>query len=94
MSRRITPVTSQRWRFRFGAIPTVDGIAYPNQCGTSRPEDDYACVLDCTYEMACDITDANGVTPDAAISQVLKDEGWRILPTHRRDIIDRMRIRP
>jgi hypothetical protein len=44
--------------------------------------------------MACDIADANGVKPEAAVAQVMKDECWHILPTHQRDIINRMRVRP
>ena len=54
-------------------------------------EESYSLILDCVYEMALDVAGANCISDDAAITQVLKDEGWRILPKHRKQILDRMK---
>ena len=48
-------------------------------------------MLDCIYEMTLDLVDANADEPEKAIEQVLSDEGWRILPTHKKAVLDRVR---
>lgn len=75
---------SPRHGFKFTHIPTVVG-GHPYHY-----ESDYALILDCVYEMASDIADANSVSVDAAIDTVLKDESWRILPTQRKAIRNRI----
>ena len=81
---------SPRHGFVFQSLPTVGGGAYPNVCGRTRPEIDYGLILDSVFEMADAITTCNGVTPEHAVAQVLRDEGWRILPTHRAAIVRRL----
>ena len=94
MTRKVPPTTSARHGFTFSAIPTVGGSAYggsyPNGCGATQPSVDYGQVLDCVFEMAGDLADCNGLSHDRAVDQVLRDEGWRILPTHRAEIIRRL----
>lgn len=82
---------SPRHGFVFDKVPTVKGSLWGGGgvMVHDSPED-YGCVLDCIYEMTLDIADANGVEPAKAIEQVLSDEGWRILPTHKRMILDRV----
>jgi hypothetical protein len=51
----------------------------------------YGPILDCVYEMADMIAESNGVSHDAAISQVLKDEKWSLLAADRATIIAKLK---
>jgi hypothetical protein len=51
---------------------------------------DYGAILDCVYEMATQVAAANEWDVDKAINNVLKGEGWKILPTHHTAIHDRI----
>ena len=75
----------------YDSYPTVSGHVYPNSCGTRHPRLDYGAVLDSILEMSRDVMDANCVSVESAINQVLEDEAWRILPKQRRDISERLR---
>lgn len=80
---------SPRHGFKCDKRPTR---SYP-PWGGSRPvhgKQDYGPILDCVYEMADDISTSNGVSPEAAIDSVLRSEGWKILPTHRTQILQRL----
>lgn len=97
MTRQVVPTTSERHGFAFDRVPTIRGSmygggdVYPNRCGAGSVSTDYGRVLDCVYEMADDVATSNGVTHEQAIEQVLRDERWRILPTHRKDIINKLK---
>lgn len=80
---------SPRHGFLFDRVPTVRGSMYGGSIVRHHPES-YGPILDCVFEMADDIATSNGVTPAAAIEQVLKDEGWRVLPTHKKEILKRL----
>ncbi len=81
---------SPRHGFVFDKVPTMQANSHGGSFEFYESPRSYAHVLDCIYEMTLDIADANGVEPAKAIEQVLSDEGWRILPTHKRMILDRV----
>jgi hypothetical protein len=97
MVRKVAPTISPRHAFVFDTIPTIRGSmygggdVYPNRCRTRNPADDYAAVLDCVIDMADALVSGNGARPDDAVGQVLRDEDWRILPSHRAMIVHRLR---
>lgn len=78
-----TPEKSPRNGFEFSSMPSSKGVAYYSIM-------DYAAILDCAYEMARDQAEGNGEPYPAAIEDVLRAEGWRILPTHRAAILARL----
>lgn len=80
---------SPRHGFAFDRIPSVRGSIHGGSV-TRYHESTYAAILDCVYEMADQIASGNGVTHSAAINQVLKDEQWTILPTHKAAILVRL----
>ncbi len=82
MSRLCREESSPRHGIVFDKIPTYQTFIY-------HPPETYAWILDCVYEMVDDVSSANGVSLEAAIAQVLKDENWRVLPTHQKQIIER-----
>ena len=80
---------SPRHGFRCDKRPTRPGPVW----GVSLPVNgaqDYSAILDCVYEMAEQVATGNGVHVDTAIEQVLRDEGWKILPSHRAAIRNRI----
>ncbi len=82
---------SPRHGFVFDKVPTVKGSMYG--CGgvlVHNSPEDYGCVLDCIFEMALDVSCANGVSAEKAVEEVVQLEGWRILPTHKKRIIQRI----
>jgi len=89
MAQKFWKQASPRHGFVFDEVPTVRGSMYGGSIVKHYPEC-YGPILDCVFEMTDDIATSNGVTHDAAIGQVLKDEGWRVLPKHRRQIIERL----
>lgn len=83
MSIFIGKTKSSRHGIIFESIPTMKGPRF----GSSIPRytsSDYSAILDCVYEMAGMITSSNGVSIDQAIQQVLSDEKWSILPSHKK----------
>lgn len=80
---------SPRHGFSFNAVPTKKASMYGGSLTVHYPES-YGPILDCVYEMAVDIAAANAVSDESAIATVLRDEGWRVLPTHRAQILQRL----
>lgn len=76
------PFYSSRNDIPFSEVPTKRGSIYGESIVVHH-KDDYASILDTVYEMADQIATANGTTIEDAIEQVLRHEGWRILPKHR-----------
>ena len=89
MTRYIGKTYSERHAFKYDAIPTYRGSMHS---GSIDWFDwfEYGEVLDSAYEMADAIATSNGVPPASALAQVMQDEGWRILPRHRREIVARL----
>jgi len=83
------PDASPRNGFKFDRVPTVKGSTWGYQV-TPLYHGDYGPVLDCVFEMADDIMTGNGVTAAQAVEQVCKDERWRLLPRHKKAIIERL----
>ena len=82
---------SPRHGFVFDKVPTVKDSMYG--CGGVLVHDspeDYGCVLDCVFEMAIHVSCANDISAEEAVEEVLQVEGWRILPTHKKRIIQRI----
>lgn len=89
MARYIGKTTTKRNHLPYNRIPTVRGSVYGY--GFLRyDEETYDNILDCVYEMSDMIAESNGISIDAAISQVLKDEEWYILPSHRKMIVEHL----
>lgn len=89
MARYIGKTYSDRHAFKYDAIPTYRGPMYGGSidCFEWR---EYSAVLDSAFEMADAIATSNGTPPASALAQVMQDEGWRILPRHRREILARL----
>ena len=82
-------VTSPRHGFRCDRVPRQRNHVW----GGSVPGlglRDLGPKMDCIYEMAEQVATGNGWPVDKAISQVLKDEGWVLLPTQRKEILNRI----
>jgi hypothetical protein len=90
MSQRCYRVNiSPRHGFKFTHIPTRRGSVFGGSV-VVHYEEEYAPILDCVYEMAEQIATGNGWPVEKAIKQVCKDEGWTLLPTHKRMIQNRI----
>lgn len=77
------PLYTPRNTIPFCVVP----VNLHNSCysgSTDSKSSEYALILDCVFEMADAIATGNGVAIEVAIEQVLKDEGWNVLPQHRR----------
>lgn len=82
-------VTSPRHGFRCDRVPRQRNPVW----GGSSPGKgvrDQGPVMDCVYEMAAQIATGNGWPVNQAIEQILKDEGWALLPTQKREICNRI----
>ena len=91
MAQRVHKINvSPRHGFNFNEVPTVRGSMYGGSV-VVHYEESYSLILDCVYEMALDIAGTNDISDDAAITKVLADEGWTILPKHRKQILNRMK---
>jgi hypothetical protein len=78
---------SPRYGFRCDKRPKQRASPYAPTVSGVR---DYGAVLDCVYEMAEQVATGNGWSVHKAIGQVLKDEGWTLLPTHKKAILNRI----
>lgn len=81
---------SPRHAIPFKEVPTIKGSMYGGSI-VKHPTEFYGPILDCVYEMADQIANGNGETHERAIEIVLKDEGWRVLPKHKKQIIEKLR---
>jgi hypothetical protein len=77
---------SQRNGIEFNKLPD----SYRYDYGTAESIRTYGAILDCTYEMTRDVGDANGIPYSVALATVLVDEGYTVLPTHRKLILERL----
>lgn len=89
MAEKILLTYSPRHNFPYNQLPTQKASMYGGSI-TPLSRQSYGLVLDCIYEMTDDVASANGWAFDKAMDQVLKDEGWRILPAHRKMIMERL----
>lgn len=84
MSMSIEKTLSPRHGFVYDAVPTA-GVGWP--LFRSHP-DSYGQILDSVFEMADAIATSNGTPPVSAVEQVIQAEGWRLLPRHKRAIVN------
>lgn len=92
MTLYIGKTVSPRHGFVFDKIPTRHGSKHADYGQLiAHHQDQYGPILDCVFEMADMIATSNGVSHEKAIETVLADEGWRILPTHRKSILERLK---
>jgi hypothetical protein len=89
MSESCTKQASARHGFVFSSTPTIRGSFYGGSVTLYDPQS-YGAILDCVFEMADQVSSGNGVTPQQAIRKVLKDEGWRLIPQHEKEIERRL----
>lgn len=89
MSEYILREHSPRHAFPFNHLPSVRGSMYGGSV-TVYSRESYGAILDSVYEMAGDVRDANGITAAAAVDQVCKDEGWRVMPRHKKLILAKL----
>jgi hypothetical protein len=80
---------SPRHGFEFSDIPTKKGSVWGGSI-TVHYEEDYAAILDSTYEMADQISTSNGWSIDKAIESALHDNSWTMLPKHKKLIKARL----
>lgn len=89
MSEYILRELSPRHSFPFNHLPTYRGSMYGGSIACYGRET-YGAIIDSVYEMASDLRDANGITAAAAVDQACKDEGWRVMPRHKKLILAKM----
>lgn len=90
MAQRVYRINeSPRHGFKFKEVPTRRGSVFGGSV-VVHYEDSYASILDCVYEMADQVATGNGWSVERAIDQVLRDEGWTLLPSHKTDIRNRI----
>lgn len=89
MAQLCGPHASPRHGFAFNHVPTRRVSTFGGSVTVHYPEE-YGAILDCVYEMADQVACSNSVHIDDAIGQVLKDEKWTLLPTHRTLIKNRL----
>ena len=96
MAQKIAIQESPRNGIKFDRVPANVAWLLSHAIGSDAHKRktilaDYAATLDCVYEMADGISTGNGVPPLRAIEQVLRDQGWNILPTHKAVIADMLK---
>jgi hypothetical protein len=89
MSERILLRKSPRFGLPFDRVPTVRGSMYGGSIIRHYP-DSYGAILDCVYEMADQVMTSNAIPAAAAIERTLQAEGWRLLPRHKKMIIEKL----
>lgn len=89
MAEYILREHSPRHGIPFNHLPTIKGSMYGGSI-IAHYRDSYGPILDCVFEMADQIATSNGVSTAAAVDQVCRDEGWRVLPRHRAEIVKRL----
>lgn len=89
MAEYILRKHSPRHAIPFNHLPTIKGSMYGGSI-TPYSRESYGAMLDCVFEMADQIATGNGVPAAAAVDQVCRDEGWRVLPRHRAEIVKRL----
>jgi hypothetical protein len=82
MSKFIGKTVSNRHKIQFNSLPTKHSMR--GSYDIYHDYRDYADILDCVYEMSDMISCSNGVSLERAIDQVLLDEQWTILPSHKK----------
>lgn len=80
---------SPRHGFLCDRVPRQRNYIWGGSIPGINPED-HGPKMDCIYEMANQIATGNGWSVDQAITQILKDEGWALLPTQRKEILNRI----
>ena len=83
MSEKISKRISPRYKFEYNKVPTR-GLG----CATPCFYNEYGEIIDNVIDMADAVSASNGVSIAAAIETVCKDEGWVILPSHKKRIIE------
>lgn len=76
------PLYTQRWSIPYHQVPNdMPNTAYgwPN-----TKAEEYGRVLDCIYEMADQIATSNDIKIEDAIDKACRDQGWIVLPKHKR----------
>lgn len=79
--------SSPRHGFVFDAVPTKS-MGYYLTAAVPHPAAEYGLILDSVFEMADAIATSNGTPPASAVEQVIEAEGWRLLPRHKRAIVN------
>lgn len=89
MTHYILREHSPRNRIPFNHLPTKRGSVWGGSHVVHHRED-YASILDSVLEMTRDVALGNGVPFEQAIEQVCKDENWRVIPRHKKLILERL----
>lgn len=89
MTHYIGESLTPRYSLKIYSVPTYYGSSYRAPIDYYTPES-YKAILDCVYEMTDMVTTSNGVSVEQALSTVLADEGWHILPSHKKMIVKRL----
>ena len=90
MSKLINKTASKRHNIPFDKIPTVKGNIHGGSV-VYHGKENYSAILDCVYEMTDQVSNSNGISLEEAIETVIKDEEWRLLPSHKKLIIKKLK---
>jgi len=86
MAKYIGKHRTGRYDLPYDEIPTIKGSVWGGSYEPYTPEE-YGAILDCVYEMTDMVFHSNGETIHKAMTKVIQDEKWRILPSHQKMLL-------
>lgn len=89
MAQKMWKQVSPRHQIPFDSVPTIRGSVHGGSVTPWQPAA-YGPILDCVFEMADAVSTGNGISAAAAVEMVCKDENWRLLPSHKKLIIQKL----
>ena len=87
MSKYVGKQTTPRHHIPYDHEPTKKAHVYGGSIDSYPVHGDYGSVLDCVLDMVDKVATSNGISLEKAMSQVLNDELWSVLPSHQALII-------
>lgn len=91
MAHYIGVTKTQRNQLPYNRIPTVRVTCMAGLSRDRYDRETYDKILDCVYEMTDMVSTSNGIPLERALYQVLKDEDWYILPSHKDMILAKLK---
>lgn len=89
MAQKMWKQVSPRHQIPFDSVPTMRATHAGGSFTPWQPAQ-YGPILDSVFEMADAISTGNGISAAAAVEMVCKDEKWRLLPSHKKLIIEKL----
>lgn len=88
MAKNCEKQKSYLYGFEFNQVPTVK-IGIHGSAVKHNPES-YSMILDNVYGMALNVGSIYSVDYSTEIDNILRDEDWKILPSHRKLILNKL----